>query len=817
LRTAIWLPLILWCLRRAFEDRSRWRWWVAAAFAYAVAFLAGHPQTFLLLSYCMLGWLALLVLTTPGPRSVWLPKTAVFVALFLGLSAAQMWPSLEFTLLSVRADVSYAFVSGGFSPRDTWQMLAPGVVSQFSPLYIGLIALGLALLAVVTAVISLVRSRGQSRDQSSEVAPRLVTIETSEVSGGMEVLEGSEVFARGFAVLFFAVLAVFALLASYGEHGFLYPVLYRFAPGWSLFRGQERAAYLVAFALSVLAGYGLVAFVRLDRRARVVAALGWAAIAGLGLLAFSATLSPSFDEAAEMALRRGAIAGVIALLGVILAASLRLERKWLGRVLTLLVLVELFAGNVSVNLAGRPVLPSAGGLALAAATSKPSDDATVSPRVQNESRLPDDYGMLVGVEDVGGSSPLRLARYDALLHDFPQVRLWQLTGVRAFLTSGSTLYVPGQRLAEFANGSQRDYLYRLAADNPRAWVVRSVYTADDQAALPLLGAERVDLSQTALLPPAVHGAGRPLGLEDGLLAGPGSDHVRVERLSPASLRIQAKTETGGYLVVSENWMPGWEATIVNGGARRSVPVLRTNLTFLGLQLAPGESTVELRYRPASVRWGAAISLFTVLLLAGIWALSRRQVPVRVIIANLANSTMLSRLGPSLVVLVGFGLRVFRLGSQELRGDESLGRLFSMQSVPELIRGTLALREPHPVASYVIQGAWLRVAGHSEFALRFVSAWFGALAVAIFYRLVRQLGLPRRTALIAPALAGLNTQVLPAMSAAPVGPAASAIGKLNGAMTPKTPCGRSTDRVCVAGSPRSSMGRSYRSSSSAVCA
>ena len=27
----------------------------------------------------------------------------------------------------------------------------------------------------------------------------------------------------------------------------------------------------------------------------------------------------------------------------------------------------------------------------------------------------------------------------------------------------------------------------------------------------------------------------------------------------------------------------------------------------------------------------------------------------------------------LIVLVGFGLRVFRLGSQELRGDESLGR------------------------------------------------------------------------------------------------------------------------------------------------
>ena len=79
----------------------------------------------------------------------------------------------------------------------------------------------------------------------------------------------------------------------------------------------------------------------------------------------------------------------------------------------------------------------------------------------------------------------------------------------------------------------------------------------------------------------------------------------------------------------------------------------------------------------------------------------------------------------------------------------------MQSVPDLIRSTLALREPHPVASYMIEGAWLRVAGHSEFALRFVSAWFGALAVAIFYRLVRQLGLPKRTALVAAGLLAIS--------------------------------------------------------------
>ena len=92
---------------------------------------------------------------------------------------------------------------------------------------------------------------------------------------------------------------------------------------------------------------------------------------------------------------------------------------------------------------------------------------------------------------------------------------------------------------------------------------------------------------------------------------------------------------------------------------------------------------------------------------------------------------------------------------ELRGDESLGRLFSMQSAPELIRATIALKEPHPVASYVIQGAWLGIAGHTEFALRFVSAWFSVLAVPLLYVLARRLGLPKLTSQIAAALLAIS--------------------------------------------------------------
>jgi hypothetical protein len=105
--------------------------------------------------------------------------------------------------------------------------------------------------------------------------------------------------------------------------------------------------------------------------------------------------------------------------------------------------------------------------------------------------------------------------------------------------------------------------------------------------------------------------------------------------------------------------------------------------------------------------------------------------------------------------VASGLRVYRLDWQELRGDEAFGYFFSQAPWAQIIESTLALREPHPVASYFLQQAWLAAAGHSEFALRFLSAGFGVLAVALIYRLGRRLGMGTSAALLAAALLAIS--------------------------------------------------------------
>lgn len=769
LRTAIWLPLVLWCLGRAFAGRERWRWWIAAAVAYAVAFLGGHPQTFLYVSYCVAGWIVLLLVVDPraaAPQGAQvgearalptpvarlrgatiaqvLPKIVAFYAIFLGLAAAQLWPSLEFTSLSVRANMDYASASGGFPLRDTWQMVTAGSVSQFSPLFVGLAALGLALLAAARAPGSMVRRKNPAPPHSYA------------------------------ALFFFLLVALAALFASYGNHAFLYRLLYRWAPGWSMFRGQERAAYLVAFGLSMAAAYGAAAFLALPRSGRRRAGLAWAVAAAAALVAIAAALGVRPEASQQVAMLRGRLVGGGVIAVILALALLPLRRRVLAGVLLATVLFELFAANFATNLSERPVLPRAEALALQSMVQPggaPGGGQDAPARVHNEEVVIDDYGMLVRVEDVSGSSPLRLARYDALLGDFPKIRLWQLTGTQYVLTPREELYVPSELVARMpapsvaaaagdGAASQPSLIYRLSDDHPRAWIVTAIRTADDNAALPLLGDLSLNLAETALLPSMVNGAGRPIGLEDGQLASPGTNEVLVKQIAPGELQIHVNSERGGYLVVSENWLPGWQARVHAGERWTTVPVLRTNLTFLGLRLYAGEQTVELRYRPASVRGGLLISGLTVILVAGALVLRRVRMNLPGHAKDLPGLGDLGGLavrwfGAPALVLLALALRVFRLGYQELRVDEALGRLFSLEPLPALMGQTIELAEPHPVASYALQGAWVKLAGHAEYALRFTSAWFGVLAVALVYRLARRLGLGRRVAALAAALLAIS--------------------------------------------------------------
>ena len=71
----------------------------------------------------------------------------------------------------------------------------------------------------------------------------------------------------------------------------------------------------------------------------------------------------------------------------------------------------------------------------------------------------------------------------------------------------------------------------------------------------------------------------------------------------------------GLLVLSDEYFPGWSAT-VNGHVARIYP---TDVALRGVPVPAGSSTVELRYRPASFRNG--LILFVLGILAVIYLAS----------------------------------------------------------------------------------------------------------------------------------------------------------------------------------------------------
>jgi hypothetical protein len=77
---------------------------------------------------------------------------------------------------------------------------------------------------------------------------------------------------------------------------------------------------------------------------------------------------------------------------------------------------------------------------------------------------------------------------------------------------------------------------------------------------------------------------------------------------------------GGFLFLADTFDDDWHAWVDGAPA----PVLRANALYRAVLLKPGPHTVQFRYRPRFVFYGAAISLATVLVLGGVLWFSRRR-------------------------------------------------------------------------------------------------------------------------------------------------------------------------------------------------
>jgi len=154
---------------------------------------------------------------------------------------------------------------------------------------------------------------------------------------------------------------------------------------------------------------------------------------------------------------------------------------------------------------------------------------------------------------------------------------------------------------------------------PRAFIVpEAQVVSDDEAALEALSDPDLDLSSRVILSggrDACRVRGAPLASEAGQDSGALLGGATITSYQPERVEIEVSLERPGYLLLTDAYYPGWEATVDGEAA----PICRGDLLFRAVPLEPGEHRVVLIFRPAIQRVGIGITFVGLVAAALIWA------------------------------------------------------------------------------------------------------------------------------------------------------------------------------------------------------
>ena len=151
-------------------------------------------------------------------------------------------------------------------------------------------------------------------------------------------------------------------------------------------------------------------------------------------------------------------------------------------------------------------------------------------------------------------------------------------------------------------------IYENLRAMPRAWLVPEVLSVNSEEAFKAIRLSQMsdgrpfDPSQIALVE-------EPLTFK-AKTADPAAT-AQVVRAHDTRVEVQTSSTSPSFLVLSDNYYPGWEATI-DGTATH---LFRTNFALRGVLIPAGGHIVKFEFKPMTFYYGAAISMTSLLLLA----------------------------------------------------------------------------------------------------------------------------------------------------------------------------------------------------------
>ena len=627
------LPLALLLVYRGVRQGRGWAWG-ALALTVGLGVLSPHPQ---MLQYMLLAtgaWALYLALGGEGEplaRRVWIRRLAfAFGAVVLGglLGAIQYLPVREYVDWSPRAG------GRGYEHATSYSMLRPEVLNTFVPEFTGIL--------------------------ESYWGANGIHLHSEYLGAAAFVLAlagvGSVIRRRG-SRLFWVGTFVVGLLWTLGGSTPFYRLVYALVPGTKFFRAPGMAVFVPSFAFAVLAAYGMERV--LARRVTTRYLVGW--LAGAGVLAALAAAGALSNLAASVAgperydlvqanagaLMLGAWRSAAAVAALVAVIWVWLRRPTIGAPLTAALVIAVVAGDLwsverrywrfsapaSELYAPDPIMDY---LRARSDSTRVIGLALAQPEAARDPYIGATYGadafMTHRIRQVAGYHGNELGRYQVLYgkDEWPRQignpNFWQLTNLQYLYTNVDQAPVPGMTrvLGPVMNSSgSTSFLYRFPGEQRGAWVAPAIVTAPDERVLATLLDPQFNVKSVALFDSAARVQGRT-----DLTVAPDTLPIRAAMVRPRPdeivVTLDRPAPAASALVVTENFYPGWTATI--DGAR--APAFRADYTLIGVPLPAGARTVRLRYESAVYETGKGISVAALLaagaLLAGGALLQRRR-------------------------------------------------------------------------------------------------------------------------------------------------------------------------------------------------
>ena len=422
-------------------------------------------------------------------------------------------------------------------------------------------------------------------------------------------------------VRFFALLVVISILLALGKNFPPYWLLYKFIPGFDLFRSPARFIMLIGFASSILAGFGL-AFIR-NKLNKVQTDAISKVLVELVLLAIFITVVTVFAtskfSAIWIAMIALSILIVVSVVVIYLRVKGRLSGKWFDIVAVSFILLDLWFFHLPLI----KVQPVVGIYPTPAYVSYLQEHSNGYRVYDPEALMPHNHLMLLGIPEITGYDATALNYYSEFVGNnigvigsngffFQAPYVVSNLGIKMdllnvkYVLSSKIMNKSGFKLVY----SDSDvYIYEYLNALPKAYVVHSAEViSPGDGVLTRLADNTFDVRNFIIL------QGNPAGIS--LLNAGNIDDASIDRETPQEIVISTASSTPGFLVLSEAWYPSWKVYIDGKPAE----IYRTDYALMSVFVGPGSHTVRFVYEDRAFTAGIVVSCATALSLIVVFGL-----------------------------------------------------------------------------------------------------------------------------------------------------------------------------------------------------